>query len=70
MKKPDYKLRLTDLIPNNIGTLNYVNRNQDNDLDDGEKVALRGIALFYGNATLFIGVGGLAIWKGLELLLN
>lgn len=70
MDKPDYKFRLTDFIPNNIGTLNYLNRNQNDDIGNGEKLVVRAFGLYSANAILFVGITGLAVWKGLELLLD
>jgi aminopeptidase-like protein len=60
-KKLNYRLRLTDYIPNNIGLLNYMTRNQEyiDNPNIGQKLAIRSVGIFYFNLALFLGISGL-----------
>lgn len=75
VKKPQYRLRASDLIPLNIGTMLYTNRNSETTTsnEEDESVAMRAAGLFYYNLVVGLGVTALAVYgaiKGLESLIH
>jgi len=73
----NYKLKFRDFIPFNIGTLIYINRNQQDTSteadDNSSKIAISANGLFYYNIGVGVVLTALAVFgaiKGLESLIN